>query len=84
MEQTMSYKRTLIYDDLVDLLDDVVVVDVLDHDNSSINSTRAAVTAIDAMKPKPNAAQRWAMPITQYRKVLILSSLANQNDVLAT
>ena len=56
MEQTMSYKRTLIYDDLVDLLDDVVVVDVLDHDNSSINSTRAAVTAIDAMKPKPSAA----------------------------
>ena len=53
----MSYKRTLIYDDLVDLLDDVVVVDVLDHDdNSSISRTRAAVTAIEVTKPKPNAA----------------------------
>ena len=45
-----------LYKDLVDLLDDVVVVDVLDHDNTSVNSTRAAVTAIDAMKPKPSAA----------------------------
>ena len=54
MEQTMSYKRTLIYDDL---LDDVVVVDVLDHDdNSSMSRTRAAVTAIEVTKPKPSAA----------------------------
>ena len=56
MEQTMSYKRTLIYDDLVDLLDDVVVVDVLNHDSSSISRARAAVTAIEVTKPKPSAA----------------------------
>ena len=43
-------------DDLVDLLDDVVVVDVLDRGNTSMNNTRAAVTAIDATKPKPSAA----------------------------